>query len=368
MLLAHDNTNPRYLYQIASSGTPSERNALADAMTGLLQTDLKQSERDIAQDILLHLLEDADNELRMSLASKLAHEPKCPQVLLDYLIFQTPLKICEPVLRYSEVLNDEYLIAVARHFRQSEYWQILAQRRKVSSYLADFLVSTDDIRVCTKLLANPGAQISINSMDTLLNMAPNVPEIHKPLLSRPEMKPELAQRLMKYVSVELQAEITTRFNVDKNIVSTALDEIIIERNTGLYKVQTITPDMLDLCFKMKQMNRITPRQLMESAKESNTELFACMLAALLNLNPEMVLQKLVAQVEITLPVLCHAARMTRGDYSQLFLMWRQKNQKSITNGAELSQAMKVFDALKFEKAQLLVQQWQKEGGTMPTQH
>ena len=109
-------------------------------------------------------------------------EKNCPVALLDYLIYENPLEVSSPVLQYSTVLDDDYLIEVARHFKHTAYWQVLARRAHVSENLSRHLVETNDTNVFRLLLKNRGAHLCKASMHWLVDIAANVPEIQKPLV------------------------------------------------------------------------------------------------------------------------------------------------------------------------------------------
>jgi uncharacterized protein (DUF2336 family) len=356
--LAHDFAQPEYLYRLAKGGSSQDRESLAQAVTSLLRSQLTEVERSLAQDILLRLLEEAETDLRLSLAQQLAREPECPQVLLDFLIYKNDFSIAEPVLRYSTVLTDEYLIEVVKHFDHSDYWRTIARRRHIGEDLATILMGTDDEEVIELLVTNPNTDLSAASMEWLVGLAPNWEELHEPLLLRPEVTPELAARIYWHVSESLRTHITRKFDIDQRKLDKAMDRIVKQKMAQKYQVLTITPAMLDLSIKMKQQNKITSRQILDAAKRSDSAFFICLWAALVDINKDILLEKMRDDFVMTLAVLCQAARITRSDYNEMFMIWRRINQGSVmSNAGELTSALSTFDGMTYDKARHIIQVW-----------
>lgn len=366
--MTHDAFQPEYLFRLAKSGNDTDRLHLAQAVMSFLQTELRPSEQKIAEEVLLLLLKEAAHELRLSLAEQLAREENCPMALIDYLVYENPLEISSPVLQFSTVPDDDYLLEVARHFQKTEYWQVLARRSHVSETLSRFLVSTDDTNVFRLLLKNRGAHLCAASMNWLADVAPDLPEIQKPLLSRPEVTPELAAKLYWHVSVDLRNQITARFDINQSQIDVLLDKAVKQRLAEREADAEITPDMIDRAEQMKEQNSITSHQMLEALKKDDLLFFTCLWGALLSLPPEFVAARLDEDFATNMAAMCKAANITSRDYNLFFLLWRRKRKYLSTNSMELSAAMDYFNRLKFEEAWGRVHHWLTESGANPTLH
>ncbi len=366
--MAHDFSQPEYLYRLARSGSMHDRKDLAQAVTGMLRSALTSAERGLAQDILLQLLTEAELDLRQDLATQLAVEPDCPQVLLDFLIYENPIAVSESVLRLSEKLSDEYLIEVAKHFDSSDYWLAMAQRKNIGEDLTRFLIGTDDSTVFQVLVKNQGASLCNSGITWLINASPFVPELQKDLILRPEVTTELAAQLYCHVSEDLRQQIQQRFTIDKKMLDTAMERVMRHRLVPKKENVAITLDARLKAQRMKEENSITSRQILESLKNGDVSLFVCLWGALLMLEPDIILKKLGDDFIQTLSVLAHAARITRTDYNTMFQQWRRLNvfQDNALASIPLNDVMTSFDKMTLEKSRKAIDAWTAQSN--PTIH
>lgn len=357
--MAHDFSQPEYLYRLARSGSSLDRETLAQAVTSILRTSLSSAERGLAQDILLYLLSEAEADLRKGLAEQLAHEPNCPQALLDYLIYENPFPIAEAVLKHSTKLTDEYLIEVAKHFDQSDYWMALAQRKHIGEDLSRFLIGTDDPEVYKTLLENKGAHLCNSGITWLVNAAPHMPELQRSLIMRPEVTADLAVQLYWHVSEDLRQEIHQRFTIDEKMLNQAMEHIIHRRIAAKRDMPKITQEAVIRAERMKSENNITSRQILEALKKGEVSLFICLWGALLSIDPELLYRKMEEDFVLSLTILAHAARITRSDYNTMFLQWRrlQPMQDPRLDSMELGEVMSKFDQMTLDKARQIIGRW-----------
>jgi len=366
--MVHDSSRPEYLFSLAKGGSERDRETLALSIASFLSAGLSDASRVLAKDILLQLLKEAEKDLRLTLARHLANEPDCPKELLRYLIFENPLEISSPVLRYSEALEDTDLLEVAAHFAQRDYWQEIAQRNKIGEEVTDFLVGTRDIPVCKLLVNNQGACLSKASVEWLINVSPYLKDIQKPLLQRAEITPQLASKLYWYVSDELKAFITSNFKVDQTQINALLDKIVKNYINDQKPGRTITSEMQDLACHLKRQNKITAKTITSCFKKGNLAFCACLWGALLNLRPEMLLKKWDEDFSETMAILVRVSHFMRSDYNLLFLHAPQRKSQMVTNHEELNLALRKFDLLDFETAYNVMRGWHDERGASKTIH
>lgn len=345
------------LYELARSGQSTDREALLQGMTGLLHAELTAHERELAHEILLLLLREAEMDLRESLAQQLALEPTCPKALLDFLVYDNPLSVSKPVLQHSTVFTDDDMIEIAKHFDSVDYCRVIALRPQIGEKLAMFLIGADDEDTYLNLLDNKGAQLGSISINWLTSIAIHAPALQSPLLLRPEVTPELAVRLYWHVSDHLRQQILSRFEIPAEKLDKALEYTVAHRKEQKHSVEDISAETLDLSFKMKQQGRITSRQIMDALRKNDVLFFTSLWASLFELKPQRLFEMLKTQPMTTLATLCRAAQMTKADYNTLFLLWRRQGTPSITNATELGQAMAVFNEMKMEDAQLEIEAW-----------
>lgn len=347
-----------HLQHLARSQKPEDRATLAGSLAELLQQDLTQGEEFLVQDILLRLLKEAEHNLRLSLASYLAHEKKCPKGLTDFLIFECSFDISEPLLKNATYLDEEYLINIGQNFESRQYWRTLAARQEIGSKLANYLIkASNDNAVHMMLLSNPKADLCNLCMADLTEIAINVLEMQDPLLNRPEMTAQLAARLYWYVSETLRVEIQRRFNIEADTLNGAMWYAVNQNTNKRASVRTIPMEMIGLVRKMPP---ITRNQIVDGMYKQDRAYFACLLARYFSLSPEDVLYRLTAQTNFTLALFCRALNLTTSQFSQIFLAWQKAAsvEKVLMDSKDLTDALYIFNHLKASKATEVIKQWQ----------
>jgi len=349
--------NSDHLQQLARSNKPEDREALAKSITKLLYGDLSQGEMFLVQDILLRMLREAEAELRRTLILHFATEDKCPQALMDYLIYECPYPDAEPFLKNSTALNDTYLMEISKRYESPKYWRAIASRPKVSRDLAQFLIHTNDQEVHQILVENEGSDLCPVCMQLLTEAAANQIPLHEPLIQRREITVELAAKIYSYASAKLKEHILQRFDISEENLNKTLDYIVINRTKQKAVIRTISMEMLGL---VRRMPKITTRQMIDAMQKGDNALFACMTGVYLQANPERILYDIETQPLIALAVICHAVHMNRSDFNHIYLMWRNKvktKDSNVMSADQLTKALHVFDQLKKEQVQKVVESW-----------
>jgi uncharacterized protein (DUF2336 family) len=91
---------------------------------------------------------------------------------------------------------------------------IVAKRAGLGESLADFVVEHGDENAVTQLLANESAQIREETLDRILDKAPEVPEWHDPLVRRPQLSVQVTMRIAGFVARSLLDVLLTRSDLD----------------------------------------------------------------------------------------------------------------------------------------------------------
>lgn len=322
---------------------------LARSMSGLLQMELSKGEAFLVQDILLRLLREAETELRQSLALYLAEEEKCPQALIDYLVFECGLNESEYFLKNSPALSDDFLIEVAKRFATPAYWSALAMRKKIGPGLALHLVYTKDDRVHHILLRNQGATFCPQAMQILTDIAIEKWGLQIPLLDRKELTPDLAARLYWHVSESIKQDILQRFKIAPEVLERAMGYVVPRTIVQRSEVRTISMEMLGL---VQRMRNITSRQIVDALHKGDRAMFACLCGVRLHVPPENILLMLDQDLVRGMAALCRAVHLTRADFSKMFLAWRRMDTlAAVTRASDLTSAVAVFDRTNMKHAE-----------------
>src|SRR5690242_21122701 len=99
-------------------------------------------------------------------------------------------------------------------------------RSSVSEPVSDALVATGHADVIKTLLENRNAAISAKALDYLVEQSKRVDSYQNPLLSRPELGPDLARRMYWWVSAALRRHILDHYSLSEADIDEALEETV----------------------------------------------------------------------------------------------------------------------------------------------
>src|SRR6266851_3317910 len=186
----------KILFELARDKTSQGRKVLLATVRDLFLVRgdaLTDRERFLMNDILRNLIKEVEETVRRALADQLAQRQDAPRDVVLSLA-NDKIEVAYPILLQSQVLQDLELIEIIHH-RTLEYQLAIAMRETVSETVSEALVATGGTDVIKALLENDGAQISQSTLEYLVEESQRVDTYHNPLLSRPELGSDLAQRM-----------------------------------------------------------------------------------------------------------------------------------------------------------------------------
>jgi len=239
----HPKTRPELLYFLAADAAAEVRRAIATNAGTPRQADLMLAKdrevmvrRAVAQKIarllpeltanqaaqiekltvecLETLARDQASEVRGILAEALKDLPNAPHGLINRLARDVELSVCSPVLQHSPILTDEDLADIILKGPVSGAMTAIASRRNVSASVADAIARSDDEAAVTALLGNSSAQVREDTLDRILDQAPQHEPWHAPLVRRPRLPARAVARLASFVADGLLKVLQGRDDLD----------------------------------------------------------------------------------------------------------------------------------------------------------
>jgi uncharacterized protein (DUF2336 family) len=169
-------------------------------------------------DVLETLARDQASRVRVMLSEAIKDLPDTdPEVVsrvVERLARDDDLEVSEPVLEHSPLLTDDLLIDIIKSPPVQGAVAAITRRKRVSARVADAVVDTEDEGAIVTLLRNDQAQIREATLDRLIEVAPEKPAYHEPLVRRPTLSTRHALALAKFVAVALVAELQAREEID----------------------------------------------------------------------------------------------------------------------------------------------------------
>ncbi|MDG4721086.1 MULTISPECIES: DUF2336 domain-containing protein [Thalassospira] len=257
VLAQRHDTRPEILYYLASDNDSSVRRHIAaneatpvqadvlltddvdDSVRGSLaekiahlSAGLTANETDklrrMTYDALDKLARDQAVHVRQVISETLKDIADAPQPIIQQLARDTESVVCGPVLQYSPVLTEDDLLEIIEGTSGRGTLSFVSRRRNVGEKLADAIAASSDKDAISHLLGNKSAQIREETLDQLIDRAPDYPEWHQPLVDRPTLPPTAAGKLARFVAENLISVLERRKDLKKDQLD-AVREVVQRR-------------------------------------------------------------------------------------------------------------------------------------------
>jgi len=259
-----------------SSGTKRAETARKIAIE-FNQAKLTEIQRRLAEDIFRLMVKDAEIRVREALSSNLKSNPLVPRDVAVSMA-QDVTSVALPVLQYSEVLTDEDLVAIIRS-QDTEKQVAIASRASVSEAVSDAIVDTEKEEVVTRLVANPGADISEGSLGRVVDSLGSREAVQEAMVNRSRLPVTVAERLVTLVSEHLKAEIAQRFDLPADTMTDLILQIR-ERAVLSLSSGSSDDDLHQLVRQLKGNGRLTPSIVLRALCMGDLAFFEAAMAEL----------------------------------------------------------------------------------------
>ena len=307
------------LLSLARSRSIERRGQLALALTDLFRDGsavLTDRERATMYDILRRLVHEVEVSVRRSIADHLANDPGAPRGLIQDLA-NDQLEVAWPVLLNSTALEDIDLIEIVQQ-RSLEHKLAVTQRGSVSEAVADALVKSGEESVIVGLLRNANARLSTATMEYLVEQSRRVDSFQEPLLHRSELPPDLARRMLFWVSAALREHIVARFGISGTAADDLVEGAVAE---ALAAPPPATKDVV-LIQEIERNGMIAPNLLREAVAAGQLVLYARIVEKIAGIGRQLALRLLFEPSGDGLAVLCRGMDVPGEDFLEIYRMAR----------------------------------------------
>lgn len=227
--IANNQSTPARAYiDLAKDDNDEIRSGLAKKIAGLAPK-LTAHEVDRVQSYAYQALEilasDQLSNVRQILADTLKDVAEAPEDLVIKLAKDTELKVCSPILQHSPVLSDDDLLDIISSGISSGALGAISSRATVSPSVSDAIVDTNDIPAITTLLCNDSAFIREGTLDLLVERSQRVEAWQGPLVNRPNLGNNAAQKLAEFVAENLLETLKSRQDLSPKTLSIVRKEL-----------------------------------------------------------------------------------------------------------------------------------------------
>lgn len=310
--------------ELARRKTAESRKELFGNIADLFLDDrarLSDRERSLMTGILRSLIAEVEKEVRQELSIRLTEREDAPPELLVALA-DDEIEIARPILMRSQVLRDPDLIEIVKH-RGREHWLAISMRPALTAEASDATAAAGEEDVVEALLRNPDAELTQLAMDYLVAEAERIDRLKMPLLTRPDLPPELAIRIYWWVSAALRQHILTEFALDQTMV----DDFVEATTQDVSGRQVASrPNVGEaarrLIAKLAGSEPMTPDLLIQFIRAGRIPAFLAALSHFCAI-PEVLARRIALEADgESLAVLCKAADIDRDAFATLFELVR----------------------------------------------
>jgi len=193
---------------------------------GWPESRISANERHLAADVLLPLIRTAGPELRRRCAEAVARLRDAPGRLLRYLACDE-IEIATPILLEAAAFRDLDALSVAQEATPA-HWRLLATRKDLTATVCDALVLGGDVATVQLLLQNPDIAFASSTVETLLRLSGQHPELAPALLERPELRPAQGLSLFWRCNAAGRLRALQRFAADRAVLLAEMGELFAQ--------------------------------------------------------------------------------------------------------------------------------------------
>jgi len=180
-------------------------------------------ERSVTADLLIEILREASAEERLRVSRRLSSLIEVPAQLARLLMRDEP-EVARPLLTDCETLSDADLVDCVR-LSGPDHRLMIAGRKAVSEVVVEALVASGETPVMEAVVSNRDARIGHASLEALVAVTRDAPQLVGPLLRRSELRPAQAYVLFWWADHEARKTILQRFAVSREILQDAAGDI-----------------------------------------------------------------------------------------------------------------------------------------------
>lgn len=337
------------LYSLAQDDKPLAKAELSSAMTELIEMDTNIREEELISDVMIALMRQAEQDLRMALSEKLSAMNEVPLRLALHLA-NDEIDVATPMLEKSPVLGDMDLIYIIKS-KTSEYWQAIAKRNSMSDHVINVLAETRDNPTAHNLIQNMNIVLPEKAALEITAMASHEEDLAKGLLHRSEISDDIAVKLYSVVGQELKQYIARNFNLPTDTVISAVDDVILEFKEVVVSEFTPTKAMLNAAQKYKERGLLTIDLMLSTLRRGQIQSFLAQFTVFSG-TPLSVVEKFLSHPNGNgLAVLCKANDILKSDFVTIFLLTnRMRNKGRMVDVADMNKAVAIFNKLDMDMA------------------
>ena len=316
---------------LARSRVPDDRRRLLMGIADLCEGSAEEirAAQGIVSDVFLTLVRQAEHDIRMALAERLADAAWAPASLVNILALDE-IEIARPIIAKSPILKDQDLIRLLVEATVEHQIEV-ARRPHLGATVVDAILDRNEPAVLTALAGNPTADISEPGVRKLVEASRRIAGLRAPLIRHPKLNEELAQQLYAWVGQALRQAIGERFRIDTAALDAAMADTL--RDAGRpTQSEWMAPapdperDEMErrLIAKLDAAGQLSSGYVVRAAREGRVSLFENALAVLGGFSVDDVRRASAARDAEPLALACAAVGIDRAAFPSMLAELRAR--------------------------------------------
>ncbi len=346
------------LYNLAGSkDSEAASMELTTIMVDLLNVRLNDRESELITDVLLALMKQAEVDLKVALAERLASMDHI-SLRMVLAMANDEISVADPILRNSPVLQDLDLLYILQA-KGVEHGRAMAHRKHLGPEIINVLADTKDFEIAVNLSENDGLKLTEHAYTIFTDMAKGHDALAKPLLARTDLPKDVASKLYHFVGDELKKSLTRRYGIDAQVAVAVLDDITMEMVTD--ETELSHCDRL-LAMAQNQVARgeMNASVMIATIRRGQYATFLAQFSAYCAVSKETAKTILRQTTGKALAITCKAKDITKADFVSMYLLTERFRSgsngatKRLVNHKELTRIMTMFDEINAEQARTIL--------------
>jgi len=330
--------------------------AIIASVSEILDANLSPSEQGLASDILVGLIKQAEQDIRVSLSEKIALRDNVDSALLNFLAYDS-IDVAAPVLLHSSLLSETDLIYIIESKAQ-DHWQTIAQRKNITDNVTNRLIEKNDHKTACNILKNDTLDLPEDILKKLHVVATENDEVAGAFLDYKALPRAMAVNLYWHVSVAIRQSIASKFNVKDSELDKALEDCVQDFSDTMLQDNKIKPSnmMKNVADQYFESSMITDAFLVSALRRRQGRFFIALFSKRSNLSYNVIWNMMRQIGGQGLAVACRAMNISKENFVSLFLLSRTIVRSSqAVHAEELRMAMRYYDSLTHKMAKEILQ-------------
>ena len=336
-----------------STLAPQDRAGLCNNVAELIETADRQTDREMATDILLSLLREAEKNLKQAVAERLSVSEQAPLRLLLQFINED-IEVAKSVLTNSQGLNDLDLLYIIQS-RDSPFWQAIAQRKNLAENVVETLVDTKDIATSKLLIENKTVFFNDYTIGKLAKLANDTDLLNECLINRTKtQKGEFSRKIYAYAGEALKETLAKNCGSLSAEMTRNLDDVLSEFTEATPNNFMPSPSMMKAAELFKEQGKLNKTLMLNTLKRGQIASFTAQFSKFTDLPIAVVIAMLQQKSGYSLAIACKGNEIDKNEFFMIFNFTRKIMGEDLLSKTQVSCALVYYDRITSDVAKRLM--------------